>query len=91
VDDSARDDGEIFEATVFLHHFNDLTDTRQQAKVVYPLDEVLLLALLAALAGAETFICAMPARSADQRGQLSHRHRAIPGADVTARRRRRDG
>ena len=41
------DDGEIFEATVFLHHFKDLTDTRQQAKVVYPLDEVLLLALLA--------------------------------------------
>jgi hypothetical protein len=29
--------------------------TRQQAKVVYPLDEVLLLALLATLAGAETF------------------------------------
>jgi hypothetical protein len=25
VDVSARDDGEIFEATVFLHHFNDLT------------------------------------------------------------------
>ena len=55
MDDSARDDGEIFEATVFLHHFNDLTDTRQQAKVVYPLDEVLLLALLATLAGAEAF------------------------------------
>jgi predicted transposase YbfD/YdcC len=55
VDDSARDDGEIFEATVFLHHFKDLTDARQQAKVVYPLDEVLLLALLATLAGAETF------------------------------------
>jgi hypothetical protein len=46
VDDAARDDGEIFEATVFLHHFKELTDTRQQAKVVYPLDEVLLLALL---------------------------------------------
>jgi hypothetical protein len=55
VDVSTRGDGEIFEATVFLHHFNDLTDTRQQAKVVYPLDEVLLLALLATLAGAETF------------------------------------
>jgi len=49
------DSGEIFEATVFLHHFKDLPDTRQQAKVVYPLDEVLLLALLATLAGAETF------------------------------------
>jgi predicted transposase YbfD/YdcC len=55
VDDSATDDGEIFEATVFLHHFKDLPDTRQQAKVVYPLDEVLLLALLATLAGAEGF------------------------------------
>ena len=52
---SAIDDGEIFEATVFLHHFEDRTDTRQQSKVVYPLDEVLLLALLATLAGAETF------------------------------------
>ena len=35
--------------------FKELTDTRQQAKVVYPLHEVLLLALLAKLAGAETF------------------------------------
>ncbi len=45
MDDSARDDGEIFEATVFLHHFEDLTDPRQQAKVVYPLDEGLLLGI----------------------------------------------
>jgi DDE_Tnp_1-associated len=55
VDDSARDDGDIFEVTVFLHHFKDLPDVRQQAKVVYRLDEVLLLALLATLAGAQTF------------------------------------
>src|ERR1700733_11091357 len=55
VDDSTRHDGEIFEAAVFLDHFKGLTDTRQQAKVVYPLDEVLLLALLGTLAGAETF------------------------------------
>lgn len=34
---------------------DDLPDTRQQAKVVYPLDEVLLLALRATLAGAEAF------------------------------------
>jgi hypothetical protein len=34
--------------------FQRLADTRQQAKVVYPLDEVLLLALLATLAGAES-------------------------------------
>ena len=55
MDDLTKDDGEIFEAAVFLHHFKDLTDARQQAKVVYPLDEVLLLALLGTLAGAETF------------------------------------
>ena len=54
MEDPARDDGEVFEATVFLHHFKDLADSRQQAKVIYPLDEVLLLALLATLAGAET-------------------------------------
>ena len=55
MDSSAEDNGEIFEATVFFSHFNDLPDTRQPGKVVYPLNEVLLLALLATLAGAETF------------------------------------
>ncbi|WP_174254876.1 ISAs1 family transposase [Acidisphaera sp. S103] len=54
MDASAQDGGEIFEATAFLGYFEDLTDTRQPGKVVYPLDEVLLLALLATLAGAET-------------------------------------
>ena len=55
MDDVAADCGAIFEATVFLRHFNDLADPRQAVKVVYPLDEVLLLSLLAVLAGAETF------------------------------------
>jgi predicted transposase YbfD/YdcC len=55
MDETARDDGEIFEAAGFLNHFSDLTDGRQAGKVIYPLDEVLLLALLAVLAGAETF------------------------------------
>jgi hypothetical protein len=55
MDDLATDCGAIFEATVFLSHFNDLPDPRQAVKVVYPLDEVLLLSLLAVLAGAETF------------------------------------
>jgi predicted transposase YbfD/YdcC len=55
VDETAQDDGEIFEATAFLTHFDDLVDGRQPGKVVYPLDEVLLLSLLAVLAGAETF------------------------------------
>jgi predicted transposase YbfD/YdcC len=42
------------ETVVFLSHFKDLKDPRQQSKVNYPLDEVLLLCLLAVLAGAET-------------------------------------
>ena len=44
-----------FEAVVFLNHFRDLPDPRQRGKVMYPLDEVLLLSLLAVLAGAEAF------------------------------------
>ena len=43
------------EATVFLGYFNEMPDHRQVGKVVYPLDEVLLLALMAVLAGAEGF------------------------------------
>jgi len=44
----------LAEAVVFLSHFKDLKDPRQQSKVSYPLDEILLLCLLAVLAGAET-------------------------------------
>lgn len=55
MDDLATDCGAIFEATSFLSYFNDLPDPRQAVKVVYPLDEVLLLALLAVLAGADAF------------------------------------
>jgi predicted transposase YbfD/YdcC len=44
------------EAVVFLSFFNDLNDPRQLSKVNYPLDEILLLCLLAVLAGAETFV-----------------------------------
>ncbi len=48
-------DGEaLAEAVVFLGYFKDLPDPRQRGKVVYPLAEVLLLCLLAVLAGAET-------------------------------------
>ena len=46
----------LSEATVFLSHFKDLPDPRQRGKVVYPLDEVLLLCLLAVLGGSETFV-----------------------------------
>ncbi len=48
-------DGAIGEGVVFLESFRDLPDPRQAGKVVYPLDEILLLCLLAVLAGAETF------------------------------------
>jgi predicted transposase YbfD/YdcC len=45
----------IFETTVFLQYFKDMPDHRQPGKVAYRLDEVLLLALLSILAGAEGF------------------------------------
>lgn len=48
-------EGAIVESVVFLDHFRDMPDGRQQGKVQYPLDEILLLCLLAVLAGAETF------------------------------------
>ena len=43
------------ETVVFLRYFDDLPDPRQAGKVTYPLEEVLLLCLLAVLAGADTF------------------------------------
>ena len=56
LDNVAADCGALGETVAFLRHFNDLPDPRQRAKVTYPLEEVLLLALLAVLAGAETFV-----------------------------------
>ena len=53
--DAATDFGVIAETTVFLDYFKELPDHRQPGKVIYPLNEVLLLSLLAVLAGAETF------------------------------------
>ena len=43
------------ETVVFLGYFKALPDRCQRGKVVYPLDEVLLLPLLAVLAGADGF------------------------------------
>lgn len=48
--------GALSEAVAFLGHFKDLPDPRQAGKVIYPLGEVLLLCLLAVLAGAESFV-----------------------------------
>jgi predicted transposase YbfD/YdcC len=52
---TAVSEGALLESVVFLDHFVDLPDPRQLSKVIYPLDEILLLSLLAVLAGAETF------------------------------------
>ena len=56
MDDVTPDCGALFEAVAFLNHFKDMPDHRQRGKVMYPLDEVLLLSLLAVLAGAESFV-----------------------------------
>jgi hypothetical protein len=45
----------ISEAVVFLYYFKDFPDFRRRCKVIYPLDEMLPLCLLAVLGGAETF------------------------------------
>jgi hypothetical protein len=52
----AGDCGAFGESVVFLSHFKALEDPRQAGKVLYPLDEILMLCLLAVLAGAETFV-----------------------------------
>jgi predicted transposase YbfD/YdcC len=56
MDAAAAECGTFGEAVVFLSYFKDLPDPRQRGKVIYPLDEVLLLSLLAVLAGAESFV-----------------------------------
>jgi predicted transposase YbfD/YdcC len=56
LDEGTTDCGVLAEAVVFLNHFKDMRDPRQRGKVMYPLEEVLLLALLAVLAGAESFV-----------------------------------
>jgi hypothetical protein len=55
VERSAADSGALGETVAFLHHFKNMPDHRQPGKVVYPLDEVLLLSLLSVLAGADGF------------------------------------
>ncbi|MFY9834093.1 MAG: ISAs1 family transposase [Methylocystis sp.] len=53
--ETAVDFSALAETTVFLEYFKDMPDHRQQGKVLYSLDEILLLSLLAVLAGAEGF------------------------------------
>ncbi|MBU1210090.1 MAG: ISAs1 family transposase [Alphaproteobacteria bacterium] len=48
---------EAFDQVVeFLEYFEDLEDPRQRGKVLYPLDEILLLVLLGVLAGCESWV-----------------------------------
>jgi predicted transposase YbfD/YdcC len=56
MDDATADCAAFHETVVFLSHFKDLKDPRQQGKITYPLEEILLLCLLAVLAGAETIV-----------------------------------
>jgi DDE_Tnp_1-associated len=56
MEEGADEFGAKSEAIVFLNHFRELPDLRQRGKVLYPMDEILLLCLLAVLAGAETFV-----------------------------------
>ena len=51
---AATDCTALDETVVFLSHFKNMPDPRQQGKVTCPLEEILLLCLLAVLAGAET-------------------------------------
>lgn len=69
--------GALDEAVVFLRHFEDLPDPRQRAKVSYPLDEVLLLCLLAVLAGAEAVTDI--ARFGEKKRDLLRRFRPFAG------------
>lgn len=55
MEENGSDCTALVETTVFLSYFNDMPDRRQPGKVIYPLDEILLLCLLAVLAGAEAF------------------------------------
>ena len=71
--------GALGETIAFLDHFRSLPDPRQRGKVIYPLDEVLLLCLLAVLAGAESFV--EIARFGTQKLALLRRFR--PFADGT--------
>src|ERR1700730_2584531 len=65
------------EAVVFLKYFKDLPDHRQPGKVVYPLEEILLLCLLAVLARAESFVDI--ARFGEKKLELLRRFRPFRG------------
>jgi len=49
-----------------LEHFSSLSDPRQSWKVIYPLNEVLLIVLCAIMAGADDFVEIEQMDDADQ-------------------------
>jgi len=73
MDKACTEGGALAESVVFLRHFSDLPDPRQRGKVMYPLDEILLLCLLAVLAGAETIVDI--ARFGEKKRELLRRFR----------------
>jgi predicted transposase YbfD/YdcC len=77
MEQAARGFGAFCEAIVFLDYFKDLPDRRQRGKVVYPLEEILLLCLLAVIAGADSFIDI--ARFGEKKLDLLRRFRPFRG------------
>ena len=67
--------GALAEAVSFLSYFNNLEDLRQRGEVMYPLAWMLLLALIAVLAGGA--------------GRGDRHRRQEPAADVSQERRER--
>jgi DDE_Tnp_1-associated len=53
---TSPDSGAPSEAVVCRNHFNELPDPRQRGNFICPLDEILMLALLAVLAGTDSFV-----------------------------------
>jgi hypothetical protein len=51
MDEKAADCSALAETTVFLQFFKDMADHRQPGKVIYPLEEILLLCLLSGVGG----------------------------------------
>ena len=71
------------EALVFLSYFADLPDPRQAGKVIYPLQEILLLCLLAMLAGGGVLRRNRTVRRQEDR--TSSKVPAVQGWDPVAR------
>jgi DDE_Tnp_1-associated len=76
MDNTLTECAAVDETVVFLTYFKDLHDPRQQGKVCYPLEEILLLCLLAVVAGAET----ITERAALSRCLTLGTHRGAAGA-----------